>query len=499
MPRVDGVDVARPERVARGAGRDQGVRASGTGRTSRRVRRRTALEPRETPREAAARVGTAQAFRLEHGHHRGGRVRERAELVAGQAEAEVLGDDDEPRDDVAGRGAEDEHGARVARRRLQQPLVVGGTADDAVQHHDVGGLDAGGVDGDVVQPPVGPALEAVVAQQRLGVALVGGRELEVDRAGGAALEQLDLDLPDPAADLEHGRAVEPVALDVADHPPRRAVEPALAVALRDAAGEARAEEPIATAWIAAAGHRRTLSHARRGGGSGDRLLEADLSRRRACSGTVRAAPVTRSAQGLWHAADRPPPRGRSPVPRPAGRGRAGSAGRGRDPLAGARVLLVRTQGGGRRRARRRERAGGRRVRAEFGLRCSRRVSGVDTVSEVEIARPRAEVAGYACDPDTAPEWYENIKAIEWRSPRPLAVGTRVAFVAAFLGRRLEYTYEVRELVPGERLVMSTAQGPVPMETTYAFTDTAAGTRMTLRNRGEPAGFGRVAGPVMAAA
>jgi len=124
---------------------------------------------------------------------------------------------------------------------------------------------------------------------------------------------------------------------------------------------------------------------------------------------------------------------------------------------------------------------------------------VDVVSEIEIARPRAEVAAYACNPDTATEWYENIKAVNWRSPPPLAVGTRVAFAAAFLGRRLEYTYEIRELVPGERFVMSTAEGPFPMETTYTFEDAPAGTRMRLRNRGEPAGFGKVAAPVMAAA
>jgi hypothetical protein len=124
---------------------------------------------------------------------------------------------------------------------------------------------------------------------------------------------------------------------------------------------------------------------------------------------------------------------------------------------------------------------------------------VDVVSEIEIARPRGDVAAYACDPDTATEWYVNIKAVEWRSPRPLAVGSRLAFVAAFLGRRLEYTYEVRELVPGDRFVMSTAQGPFPMETTYAFEDAGDGTRMTLRNRGEPAGFAKVTAPVMAAA
>ncbi|HKH17929.1 MAG TPA: SRPBCC family protein [Solirubrobacteraceae bacterium] len=125
---------------------------------------------------------------------------------------------------------------------------------------------------------------------------------------------------------------------------------------------------------------------------------------------------------------------------------------------------------------------------------------VDVLSEIAIARPRADVAAYASDPDNATEWYENIKAVEWRSPRPLAVGTRIAFVATFLGRRLEYTYEVRELVLGERFVMSTAEGPFPMETTYSFDDAADGaTRMTLGNRGEPAGFAKVAAPIMARA
>ena len=125
---------------------------------------------------------------------------------------------------------------------------------------------------------------------------------------------------------------------------------------------------------------------------------------------------------------------------------------------------------------------------------------VDVQTEIEINRPRAEVAAYAADPDHTTSWYANIKAVEWETPRPLAVGSRLAFVASFLGRSLNYTYEIRELVPGERLVMSTAEGPFPMETTYTWEDAGAGaTRMTMRNRGEPSGFAKVGAPLMARA
>lgn len=125
---------------------------------------------------------------------------------------------------------------------------------------------------------------------------------------------------------------------------------------------------------------------------------------------------------------------------------------------------------------------------------------VDVLTEIVIDRRQEEVAAYAADPTNAPEWYVNIKAVEWKTPPPLAIGSQVAFVAQFLGRRLAYTYEIVDLVRPERLMMRTAEGPFPMGTTYTWTRVGEGvTRMTLRNRGEPSGFSKLAAPVMAAA
>lgn len=119
------------------------------------------------------------------------------------------------------------------------------------------------------------------------------------------------------------------------------------------------------------------------------------------------------------------------------------------------------------------------------------------LSQIEIAKPRKQVASFAADPDNATRWYTNIKSVEWKTPRPLAVGSEVEFVAHFLGRRLAYTYHVRESVSGTRFVMSTEEGPFPMETTYEWEDTASGgTRMSLRNRGNPSGFSGWAAPLM---
>ncbi len=122
---------------------------------------------------------------------------------------------------------------------------------------------------------------------------------------------------------------------------------------------------------------------------------------------------------------------------------------------------------------------------------------VDVVTEIEIGRPRETVSAFAADPANAKAWYKNIQAVEWETPPPAIVGSRVRFRAQFLGRTLDYTYEVREHEPGRRFVMATAQGPFPMETTYTWEEVADdATRMTLRNRGEPTGFAAVTAPFM---
>lgn len=122
---------------------------------------------------------------------------------------------------------------------------------------------------------------------------------------------------------------------------------------------------------------------------------------------------------------------------------------------------------------------------------------VDVMVETTILCAPEIVAELAGDPTNAPRWYANIRSVQWRTPPPVGVGSRMDFVANFLGRRLAYTYEVVEQEPARRLVMRTTNGPFPMETIYTWEPVGeAGTRMTLRNRGNPSGFARFTAPVM---
>jgi uncharacterized membrane protein len=122
---------------------------------------------------------------------------------------------------------------------------------------------------------------------------------------------------------------------------------------------------------------------------------------------------------------------------------------------------------------------------------------VDVKTEIIINKPVAVVADYAMSPDNVPSWYVNIRSAEWKTPKPLQTGSKIAFLAKFMGKELAYTYEIAELVPGRKLVMRTAEGPFPMETSYTFSAVDENsTLMQLRNRGEPKGFSRFFAPFM---
>jgi uncharacterized membrane protein len=125
---------------------------------------------------------------------------------------------------------------------------------------------------------------------------------------------------------------------------------------------------------------------------------------------------------------------------------------------------------------------------------------VDVEVEATIARPRAEVAAFAMTPENETRWIGGIAASRMVTAPPLRVGSEVARVASFLGRRIDYALRVVEHEPGRIIVMDSVRGPFPMRVTYAFADDAGGgTRVRNRVEGEATGFYGLAAPLMAGA
>ena len=124
------------------------------------------------------------------------------------------------------------------------------------------------------------------------------------------------------------------------------------------------------------------------------------------------------------------------------------------------------------------------------------MSEVDVITSIAINAPLKKVVEYASNPDNAPNWYINIHSVEWKTPKPLQIGSQIAFEARFLGKKLMYTYEVVEY-SDHKFMMRTAEGPFPMETTYTFEARGINdTVMSLRNKGKPSGFSKVFAPLM---
>jgi uncharacterized membrane protein len=127
---------------------------------------------------------------------------------------------------------------------------------------------------------------------------------------------------------------------------------------------------------------------------------------------------------------------------------------------------------------------------------------IDITAEVAIRRPLRDVAAYMIDPAHDPEWIGGVREARMETPPPLAVGSRVARVASFLGRRVEYVNEVVELDPERVLDMRSVRAPFPMRVTYSFEprgdgDGATTTVVRNRVRGAPGGFFAVFGPLLA--
>jgi uncharacterized membrane protein len=121
---------------------------------------------------------------------------------------------------------------------------------------------------------------------------------------------------------------------------------------------------------------------------------------------------------------------------------------------------------------------------------------IDVMAEVHVKRPRDEVAAYMSDPANDPDWIGGLRSARLVGDGPLAEGSRVARVASFMGRKVEYVNEITALEPGRKLDMRSVKAPFPMHITYTFEDRDGGTLVRNHVRGG-GGFFSLGSPLFA--
>jgi hypothetical protein len=125
---------------------------------------------------------------------------------------------------------------------------------------------------------------------------------------------------------------------------------------------------------------------------------------------------------------------------------------------------------------------------------------VAVTTDIIINLPKEKVAEFAANPDNVPQWYINIRSVQWQTPRPLKTGSQLLFSGRFLGRLLQNLYEVVEFIPGQKMVLRASNTPFGMETVIGWQAIDENTtRMTIRNRSIPRGLAKLFTPLMALA
>lgn len=123
-----------------------------------------------------------------------------------------------------------------------------------------------------------------------------------------------------------------------------------------------------------------------------------------------------------------------------------------------------------------------------------------TIEEsVFIARPPQEVFDFVSTPANNTVWDSSIVASEQQGDGPVQTGTRTRGASKILGRHFEWTTEVSELEPPNRLTLRSVEGKMTFVVTSSFEPVDGGTRFTYRidaESGLGGVFGKMADPLI---
>jgi len=115
-----------------------------------------------------------------------------------------------------------------------------------------------------------------------------------------------------------------------------------------------------------------------------------------------------------------------------------------------------------------------------------------------IRRPVAEVFSYVTDPTNEPAWHTDAAEARLLTPGPIGVGSRIAYVFPFIGRRSTSIGEVVAFEPPHLEAIHFDSGPFGLKPriTYRFEDLGESARFTRLAEADTPGLARLIAPLM---
>ena len=114
------------------------------------------------------------------------------------------------------------------------------------------------------------------------------------------------------------------------------------------------------------------------------------------------------------------------------------------------------------------------------------MSTIDVAAEIEITADPADIAAVMFDPARAADWMAAVTGVEILDPA-LVRGARVRHSGTVLSRTFTWTTEVEAVHFPHVLALRISDGPLVGTTRFDIQRSGSGSRVRIRNVGEPGG------------
>ena len=113
-----------------------------------------------------------------------------------------------------------------------------------------------------------------------------------------------------------------------------------------------------------------------------------------------------------------------------------------------------------------------------------------------VDKPMKDVFAFVANPNNMSKWNSAVVSLEQITPGEVGVGTRFKSTGELMGRKIEGEMQVTAYEPETKCGFQVNAGPMQVNITITLKTVGTGTKLSLNAQGNPAGFFKLAEPVM---